>query len=199
LGQSYRGPGCLWEQAAERGIPTGLVMNKFAVENALRGVLAAWMLLATTFASSTLSHSHSEGYRPHGHDRSDCVSAASNPGADRGGHHDEMSLAGADSHQHRFLVLLGAVEYLPMPSEPASPHDKSPCGWDTIIAVSAAQGIRACSNGLAVDHLQLASLANRSVDCICPSGQHEIPVLDVAPSAPLCDRARHERSGVQLA
>lgn len=178
-------------------------MNKLAVESALRWMLAAWTLLATTFASPTFAHSHLEGGSPHGHDRSDCVSAdlpqPSRPGDDQGGYHGGMSLSGADFHEHRCLLLLGAVEYLPITSEPGSSHQKSPCSWETIIVVSAAQGIRACSNGLAVDHLQLASLANRSVDCICPSGQHEIPVLDAAPSAPLCDRARHERSGVQLA
>lgn len=178
-------------------------MNKSAVENVLRWMLAAWTLLATTFAFPTFAHSHFDGDRPHGHDRSDCVSAdlpqPSRPGDDQGGYHGGMSLSGADFHEHRCLLLLGAVEYLPITSEPGSSHQKSPCGWETIIAVSAAQGIRACSNGLAVDHLQLASLANRSVDSICPSGQNEIPVLDAAPSAPLCDRARHERSGVQLA
>lgn len=178
-------------------------MNKLTVESTLRWVLAAWTLLATTLVSPTVVHSHFEGYRPHGHDRSDSISVGllqpSRSGGDQGGYRRGISLSGADCHEHRYLLLVGAVEYLPVSGEPGSSHQKSQCGWETILAVSAAPGMRACSNGLAVDQLQLASLANRSVDCICQSGQHEISAPDAAPSAPLCDRARHERSGVQLA
>lgn len=187
------------EHSAEVEMIAGLVMKILAVENALRWMLAAWMLLATTFPSSTLSHSHFEGDDHHEHGPSDCISVAFVPGADRGGHHGEMSLAGADHHRHRFLLLLETVEHLPMPSEPASSQEKSPCGWDTIIAVSAAPGIRGHSHGLAVDHSRVASLANRSADCICQSGQREIPSSSAALGSLLCDRARHERSGVQLA
>ena len=193
--------------AAELRIVTLLVMNRFAskIGLTLRWTLAAWALLATTFEFSTLAHGHFRGGLPHRHDRSDAISISadlshlSSPGVDQDGYHGGMSLSDAGFHQHLRFPLLGAVGYLPVSSEPGSSHQKSPCGWETIIAVSAAQSIRTCSNGLAVDHLQLASVANLPLNCLCPSGEHEIAVLYAAPSATLCDRARHERSGVQLA
>jgi hypothetical protein len=177
-------------------------MKKHSVENALRCMLAAWMLLATASASSTFAHSHFDGDRPHGHEQFDCVPAdlpqLPRPGDDQGGHRGSLSLSDADFHQHWYLLLFG-VEYQPVPSELGSSREKSPCGWETIIAVSTAQGKRASSIGVGVDYLQLTSLANRFVDCVCQPGQHEIPAIGDAPTAPLCDRARHERSGVQLA
>ena len=178
-------------------------MKKLAVENALRWVLAAWTLAASVFVAPTVAHDHPGGCRSHQHDPADCVpdglSQSFTPEALQNGREGGTCLLAADFHRHGYFLLLGAVKYLPMPSEPASPHSKSPCGWETILVVSSARGLRACSNGVAGDHLQLASPADLSVDCICQSGQHEIPALGVALSAPLCDRARHERSGVQLA
>jgi len=145
----------------------------------------------------------SGGVGSHQHDPADGVpdrlSQSHTPDAPQNGHEGGTCLPVADFHQHGCFLLLGAVKCLPMPSEPVSPHSKSPCSWETILVVSSPQGLRACSNGVAGDHLQLASLADRSVECICQSGQHEIPPLAAGPSAPLCDRARHERSGVQLA
>jgi hypothetical protein len=38
-----------------------------------------------------------------------------------------------------------------------------------------------------------------SMDCLREYGQRGIPRADIGPASPLCDRARHERSGVQLA
>lgn len=183
---------------------TGFVMKKLAVENALRCVLAAWTLLATTLGSSIFAHSHIEGDRPHQHDRSDCVSYASAHSctsvAVEDSHEGDVCLSAADFHQHGCGLLPGAIKYLPTPSAPNIPHGTSPYGWETIIAVSAAQGTRACSNGVAaVGHWQLGSPVDLCVGCVCPTGQHETSVLGVAPSTPLCDRARHERSGVLLA
>jgi hypothetical protein len=175
-------------------------MNKLAVRSPV-WMLAAWSLLAPAFVSPTLAHSHFAGDRPHGHTRPDCISVdprqPSESGDNRIGH-GRLSLSEADLHWHRYLLWLGAVEYLPGSTEPGSPEPKSPspCDWETTIAVSAAQGIRASSTGLAVDHVQLAS---RFAECVYPSGRHEISAVGVAPSVPLCDRARHERSGVQLA
>ena len=178
-------------------------MNKPVVENALRWMLAAWTLGASSFVAPTVVHSHTGGLRSHRHDLADGAPdglvRSFLPEALRNGYEGRTCLSAADIHQHGRFLLLGAVKYLPMPSEPVSPHSKSLCGWETILVVSSAQGLRACSNGVAGDHLQSASLAALSVECTCQSGQQEIIALGVAPSAPLCDRARHERSGVQLA
>src|SRR3990170_5269911 len=128
----------------------GFVMEKPSVEDALRWMLAAWTLWASVFASPTVVHSHSEGGRPHQHDRSDCpvngLSHSALPAAGQGDCDRGMSLSATESHRHGFILLLG-VEYLPISGEPTGPQGKSLCGWETIIAVSAAQGIRAHSNG----------------------------------------------------
>jgi hypothetical protein len=178
-------------------------MKNRSVENPLRWMLAAWSLLATMLGSSAFVHSHSGGDQPHRHARSAWVPNAPShpfvPGAAQGSYEGGLCLSAADFHRHGRILLLGAIKYLPTPGEPAIPHGKSPCDWDTIIAVSAAQRTRACSNGVAVGHCELGSLADFCVGCVCPTGQQEIPALGFAQSAPLCDRARHERSGVQLA
>ena len=109
-----------------------------------------------------------------------------------------MSLSAVDFHRHGCLVLLGAVTYQPMSGESTNSHEKSPIGWETI-AISAAQGVRTLSKGLAVDHSGLVALTILSISCICESKQCETRCAGVAPASLLCDRARHERSGVQLA
>jgi hypothetical protein len=178
-------------------------MKRRTVEIALRWMLAAWTLGASAFVTPTVAHAHPGGYSPHQHDSADCVpdglSPSFTPEAPKKGYEGRTCLSAADFHHHGCFLLLGAVGYLPTPSEPVGPHGQLPCGWETILVVSSAQGLRACSNGVAADHLKLASLADISMECICQSGQDAIPVLGVAPSAPLCDRARHERSGVLLA
>jgi len=179
-------------------------MNKPAVENALRWMLAVWTLWASSSVLPPLVHSHLGGRQPHEHDRAGCVphgrSCSLAPTALQNGYEGGTCLSAADFHRHGYSRLLGFVKYLPTPTEPSGPHGKLRWGWETIVGVSAVRALRACSNGVAGDHwLQSASPADLSVNCVCQSGQHEIPVLGVAPSAPLCDRARHERSGVQLA
>jgi hypothetical protein len=173
-------------------------MKNTLVENALRWMLAAWMLLATSVTYSAFVHGHSGGDLSHQHDKSDCtLSHSSAPAAFLGGYDNDVGLSAVDAHRHGCLMLLGAITYHPMPGEPSGSHEKSPSGWETI-AVSAAQGVRTLSKGLAVDHSGPASLAVSSISCICESKQRETLYADVAPASPLCDRARHERSGVQL-
>ena len=175
-------------------------MKRLAVENAMRWTLAACTLCASVFASSAVLHSHPGGKSPHQHEQADPVLNALShsiaPKALAGGCEGGTYLSDADLHQHGYLLLLGAVKYLPISG---SPHGKSPCGWETlIIAVSTAPGLRACSNGAVAGHFELVALADLS-GCICLSGQREIPSSSAAPGSLLCDRARHERSGVQLA
>lgn len=175
-------------------------MKNVSVENAFRWMLAAWMLLATSVTSSTYVHSHSGGGLSHQHEKPDCT--LSHPlmlAAFHDDHDSDMSLSAVDVHRHGCLVLLGAVTYQPVPDEPSGSHEKSPSGWETIVAVSAAQGVRAFSKVVAIDHSGLATFAGAPVGCICESKQHETCCAGIAPASLLCDRARHERSGVQLA
>jgi hypothetical protein len=186
-------------------------MKRRAVNSALRWMLAAWTLWAFVLACPTVVHSHLGGENPHQHDPSDCVPDAHSypfaPEALLSGHGGGLCLSAADFHQHGCLPLLGAVKYLPMPTEPCglrckAPcglHCKAPCGWPLAVVAATAQGRRACSSAVTGDHLQLASPVDLSGECIGRSGQREIPAVGAAPSAPLCDRARHERSGVLLA
>jgi hypothetical protein len=174
-------------------------MKNTTVENTLRSLLAAWMLLATSVTSSTFVHGHCGGNLPHQYDKSVCtLSRSFVPTAFHDGHDNDMSLSAADVHRHRCLILLGAITYQPMPGEPTGSHGKSSSGWETIVAVSAVQSVRTLSKGVALDHCWLESFANLSVGCISPAKQRETLSSGVVVASPLCDRARHERSGVQL-
>ena len=175
-------------------------MKNVSVENALRWMLAAWMLLATSVTSSTFVHEHCGGNLSHQHDRFVCtLSDALVPAAFYDGHGNDMSLSAEDVHRHRCLMLLGAVTHQPMPGEPSGSHEESPSGRETTVVISTTQGVRTLSRSLAVDHSGLASLAVFSTGCIGESKQHETLRAGAALASPLCDRARHERSGVQLA
>jgi hypothetical protein len=178
----------------------GIVMRNASVENALRWMLAAWMLLATSVTSSTYVHGHSGGKTAHQHDGADCtLSRSFVPTTFHDGHDGDVSLSAMDVHRHGCLVLLGAITYQPMSGEPSDPHQKSPCDWDTIVAVSAAQGVRTLSKSLAVDHSGLAAPTVLAIGCVCEAKQTVFSCADIAPVSLLCDRARHERSGVLLA
>jgi hypothetical protein len=197
------GPAGSRECVAEQGI-CRICMKKLAVEKALRWMLAAWTLVAFVSAAPTVVHSHSDGYRSHQHDPAarvpDGLTQSLTPRALQDGCEGGSHLSAADFHKHGGVWLLGFVKYLPTPTKPVSSDSESRCcGSEPMPVVVSAQGWRACSNGVAGDYLQSVSLAALSVECICQSGQQETPVLGVAPSAPLCDRARHERSGVLLA
>jgi hypothetical protein len=176
-----------------------MVMKNVSVKNAFRWILAAWMLLVTSIASLTFVHGHQGGNLSHQHDRSDCtLSRSFVPTALPGGQDGNMSLSAVEVHRHGCLMLLDAVIYHPVPGEPNGSHGTSPNGLETIVAVSVAQGVRAFSKVVNVDHSGLASLAGVSIDCVCESKQPKSLCAGTAPASPLCDRARHERSGVQL-
>ena len=174
-------------------------MQNVSVENGVRWMLAAWMLLATSVTVPTFVHSHSGGNLSHQHDNSVCERSHSLASAAlRDCHDGTISLSAVDVHRHGGLALLGAITHQPMPGEPSGSHEKSPNGWETIV-ISTAQGVRTLTKGLAVDRSGLASSTVFSMGCICESKQHETLYAGLAPASPLCDRARHERSGVQLA
>jgi hypothetical protein len=177
----------------------GIVIKNMSVKNAVRWLLAAWMLLATSITSSTYVHGHSGGKLSHQHDESDgTVSRSFAPAAFLGDHKNDVNLSAADVHRHGCLVFLGAVTHHAIPGESSHSHEKSPSGLETIIVVSGAQSARAVSKNLTVDHSGLVSLAVFSLGFISESKLHETLYAGLAPASPLCDRARHERSGVQL-
>ncbi|HLA86287.1 MAG TPA: hypothetical protein VJL29_15975 [Thermoguttaceae bacterium] len=118
---------------------------------------------------------------------------------DHDSHVDGLSLSAVDLHRHGCLPLLGAFSYLPMSGESSDSHDKSPISWETLVAVSTVQSVGPVSRNVAMNHWWLAAFANLAADHCCPAENHEIRSLGVALASPLCDRARHERSGVLLA
>lgn len=161
------------------------------------------MLVATSVASSTYVHGHSGGNLAHQHDEYD--HAGSHPlmpvpvHDDYDGHDDDfVGLSAVDVHRHGCLVLLGTIAYQSTPDGSSGSPEKHPCGWDTIVAVSAAQGVRALSKGLTADHCALAAPTILAIGCVCEAKQPALAYADIAPVSPLCDRARHERSGVLL-
>ena len=175
-------------------------MKSRSVENPIRWMLAAWMLAATSITSSTFVHGHSDGSLSHQHDSRDYAPSHSlAPTAFHDDHESNLSLSAADVHRHGSFGLLGTITYHPIPGERSGSHEKSSNGLETIVTVSSAQGARALSKGLAVDHSGLAVGAIILTNRVSESQQHETLCACVAPASPLCDRARHERSGVQLA
>lgn len=175
-------------------------MKKSTVENTFRGMLAAWMLLATSVTSSTYVHGHSGGNLSHQHDRHDStLSHSTVPTTFHDGHDSHMILSAADVHRHGCVVLLGAIAYQPVSDKSSTSHQKVPCSWETLVVVSAAHSVRSLSKTLAIDQSALAPVAAISIGGVCELKQHKSFCAGTAPVFPLCDRARHERSGVLLA
>ena len=175
-------------------------MRNTSVTNALRWLLAAWMLLATSVMSSFI-HGHSGGNLSYQHDKPDCTPWCSSvPVAFHGDHDGDANLLAVDVHRHVSLALLGITRCLPSSDQPTAPHDKLQCSWCAWMnTVSAAQGVRTSSKEVTIDQSWLGGLTGASIDGFGESKQHATICSGIAPSFPLCDRARHERSGVQLA
>jgi hypothetical protein len=174
-------------------------MRRVRVENGFRLMLAAWMLVATSITSSTYVHAHSGGKVAHQHDGDDCHRADFSATATC---NDDLytcpvDSSSVDSHRHGCLTLLGTITYHSIPDRGSGSHEKKPCGWETIVAVSAAQTIRAPSKSLLGSYVGLVSQAILSTCCVCDSNPLGFRFADAVPA--LCDRARHERSGVLLA
>lgn len=175
-------------------------MKRITIENTFRWMLAAWMLLATSVTSSTYVHGHSGGNLSHQHDTHDSTpSHSSVPPTLHDGHDSHMILSATDVHRHGCVVLLGAIAYQPVSDKSSSSQEKLPCSWEMLVVVSAAHDVRNLSKTLAIDQSALALTATISIGSVCELKQHESFCAGTAPSFPLCDRARHERSGVLLA
>lgn len=175
------------------------VMKNGSVENALRWMLAVWMLLATSVTPSTYVHGHRGGSVSHQHDGPDYALSHAQSAAFHDGHDAEARLTAVDVHRHGCLALLGGIAYQPLPGGPAGSHGVPAGSWETMVAISAAHSIRSTSKSLVVDHDGLVAAVGVSMGCVCESKQPASLDTGIAPASPLCDRARHERSGVLLA
>jgi hypothetical protein len=177
-------------------------MKKIPVENTIRLMLAAWMLLATSVVSSTYVHSHQGGNRSHHHNEDKhAFSSLHVSSALHDGYHGDAYLSSGDIHRHGCLTLLGTISYLPIPSRSHVPdsHTNFPIGWDTVVTVSAAPSVRSLAKGPTVDYTEPIAINGVSIGFVCESKQPESSHTDSSSITLLCDRARHERSGVQLA
>jgi hypothetical protein len=175
----------------------GVAMKNTSVENALRCLLAALMLLATSATHSTYVHGHSGGNRSHEHDGPDCFTRSQLPVTPYDGNATSVCLSADDIHRHQCFALFGSITYKSASGEQTDSHGKSTCCGTSVIAVSACHSVRGLSKNLTADHGGLISVANISSGCVCESKQPE-SFAGIAPVSPLCDRARHERSGVLL-
>jgi hypothetical protein len=175
-------------------------MKTRPVQIVTRCLLAAWMLAATWGTSSTYLHSHDGGGLAHQHDEHG--SAISHDLTPASPHHEcegDTIPAAPSVHRHGCLVLLGALAYQPVPERSSDSHQRHSCGWETVVAISNAQSVRSPSKSLAASCWGLAVLAALPVGCVCETRRPEYSRAGAMPASTLCDRARHERSGVLLA
>jgi hypothetical protein len=176
-------------------------MKNASVKNAFRSLLAAWTLLALSMSSATFVHCHSGGCLSHGQNAAhDSLAGSVAPVNLHDDHEGTASLSVANVHHHGFVTLLGTLTCLPASGGSTVPHDESPCNWCCWIATaSTAEIVRPASESRVRDPSgpPLGPLV-LTIRADSPSW-HETLRVDLPRATLLCDRARHERSGVQLA
>jgi len=132
------------------------------------------------YGAPAWEHSHAAGDQPHDHrahhDHGDCDHQ-------HGHSHDGISA----SHAHRHVTLLGLEFTLPLEST-----DDDGDGGDTVLISTK------LSIAIELDATMLSALASPQAEYGPPIGQRPTFRIKAAIAAPLCDTARHERSGVQL-
>lgn len=180
------------------------VMMRFKAEKIVRWTLAAYMLWASASAFPPIVHRHAGGSSSHQHDSADGTSAASLHAIDSDafvrGFDREICATADDLHQHGYVLLLGAAKHLPMRSAVGHPQGTSPCGWETVFTLGvAAPGARACLSGATWGQFELTPVSDSFVAHTGFSERREVQPSSVPSHSLLCDRARHERSGVLLA
>lgn len=178
-------------------------MKNLAVENALRWVLAAWTLGVSVFAPTTVVHRHFGGQSPHEHSCFDPAPEATLYSCEpvdlcKGLEFTAFSLP-TDLHKHPGFLLLGTVKHVPMPGESNGPDGKSPGGWETISTALSSRCLRVSATSSWADDFELAPVADFCAGCASIREHHEVSTSSDVRCSQLCDRARHERSGVQLA
>lgn len=175
----------------------GIVMRNTLVEKGLRCMLAALVLLATFHTHSTYVHGHSGGNLSHGHSEADDYTRSQLPVAPYDGNDVSAYLSADEVHRHQCLALLGTITSKSTSGERTDSHDKSTCCGTPIAAISASHGVRGLAKSPSLDHTGLIAVTNLTTDYVCQVKQSE-SFAGVAPVSILCDRARHERSGVLL-
>ena len=164
-----------------------------------------WTLWASALASPAIVHSHSGGESPHRHGRAEnshhALLHSGASGGFVGSGEAETFIAPAEAHQHGRLLFFGSIRYRPMPNAPADRHGDSLCGCETILtAISPDPGVRVSLSGALGSPFERMSLVDPSMGCVDSAEWGAAACAGAAvPSPLLCDRARHERSGVLLA
>lgn len=172
-----------------------------SIVNVFRCLLAAWMLLATSITSSIYAHSHDCGYVAHQHVGCDHRTHDSNFLHDE--HGGYSSVSAAKTHHHGFLFLPGIAACLPSSEHERTslPGDKSPCSWCVWVGVVSTAKCADISPQKELKIVRPAADYSSTAlrECLCISKQQTSYCTGAVFVLPLCDRARHERSGVLLA
>jgi len=158
------------------------------MDKALRLLLVV-CLSAATLTPPVIVHAHEDGETSHWHEH-----GASATTADP--HRDQFAWRGDHLHQHVFAVFLGSSHYIPTCQDPAESEQKS---------------LRTCVGTAVTPSLAAPETRDYSLPPLREfrSPEHEPAALRAGGPASavivavgmafLCDRARHERSGVLLA
>ena len=165
-------------------------------------VLLSAFLVAAGVASPAARHVHplSEGLVEHDHDHATGHCHSGTPDHPREGHGEHQHaplVAGLGDLWHLHFALLG-IEFTLPDTLPVEENRSGGSGFELILLRPSEEPLPA----LATCHESTAKLAasaamSQSVDAApCQTVTAAPPPVE---SAPLCDRARHERSGVQLA
>ena len=178
-------------------------MKNLAVESALRWVLAAWTLAVSVFAPTTVVHRHSGGQDPHEHNYFDPAPETTLYSFEPMDHREGLEFATSswptDLHKHPGFLLIGTVKHVPLPGESNGTNGKSLGGWETISIALSSRCLRASAASSWADDFELAPVADFCAGCACLREHQEVSTSSDVRCSQLCDRARHERSGVQLA
>ena len=176
-------------------------MNSLLIENGLRVWLAASLLAATTLAIPSFVHSHSGGQRPHDHDPGERGLSESVKRHVRRAEHHYHHEAVPDAHhlhEHAYLVFLGRTIPLPESEQSDGSHRGSHPECELLYAVPFRNEMPRSAGGSIHLPWWFTSAADNHLRCDVVVEQEGAPSI-VAPAPFLCDRARHERSGVLLA
>lgn len=187
-----------------------------SAQTAARWLLSA-MLALSGLAPPAIEHAHRDGDRAHGYHREhgavigswdhDADHATGHPHhhADHGARlgqgslavaHLEVEPAAGSPVVHRHLLWLGFELTLPAPAEKQPYDEGAGSGGETFVRLIGEQPPELARPALAVDRPP-APLAAPPERITAASARQSLAATAVV-AAPLCDTARHERSGVQL-
>jgi hypothetical protein len=175
-------------------------MKKLRIENAVRLLLAAWMLLSAPAMPSTSVHAHHGGNVSHHHYHPEGqLPSAYLP---TGLHDAESCIEPSETHTHFSFMLWGAKFELPIgnPSSATDPNPREFCGNDAIAVLVLPAHTQNLTKIPSIDSWGPPCLAPIWGSVACEANQPDWRCSgDLPQGALLCDRARHERTGVLLA